>query len=467
LEENCIEKFDALGKLFENICCSRHRPDYKQTPMSKDALVRQITLVPLVLYGMGDILGAGIYGLVGKAAGQMGNAVWMAFLVSMIAAAFTGFSYASLGSRYPKAGGAAYIVHKAFKKNLLAYMVGLAVLSSGLTSMATACRIFASYFSGLFPLFPQPLVIVLFALVLAAIIFWGIKETIMVNSGIAVIEIGGLLLIILFGMGFIGSVDYFDATTVSNPMGDLSLSLLLGGAVLTFYSFIGFEDILNISEEVKNPQKTIPKGLLLAVGGSSIIYMLISIIAVSVIPAGELAGSQQPLVDVVKKAAPWFPTSIFSVIAMLAVSNTALLNFVMGSRLLYGMSTQKLLPSFLKSVHPKRSTPHRAIGVVLGILLVLALLGDISALAKATSVLLLICFSIVNLALIILKRTDKVVGSFEVPAIVPAIGLIVCLAMLSQAKSNELVIAGGILAVILALYYFLKPSATAIADMKS
>lgn len=428
-------------------------------------LKRYITLWPLVLYGMGDILGAGIYGLVGKAAGQMGNATWMAFLVSMVAAGLTGLSYASLGSRYPKAGGASFVTHKAFKNHFLAYVVGLAVLCSGLTSMATASKVFSNYLSGMIPILPVNLIIVLFAFTIAFIIFWGIKETIWVNSFLAIVEISGLTLIIFVGLKFIGSVDYFDAATVTNPTGDLTTALLLNGAVLTFYSFIGFEDILNVSEEVKDPVKTIPRGLILSVAFSSIIYMTISLIAVSVIPAPDLANSKQPLVDVVTTAAPWIPASVYGVIALLAVSNTALLNFVMGSRLIYGMSHQGLMPKFLGQLHPKRSTPHRSILIILAILLVLALSGDISALAKATSVLLLTCFSIVNVALIILKKKDPMKGTFEVPSVVPALGTLVCLAMLTQAQIKELQIAGGLILIIVLLYFFIRPTEQAISKM--
>jgi APA family basic amino acid/polyamine antiporter len=174
---------------------------------NKVHLKRHITLWPLVLYGVGDILGAGICGLVGKAAGQMGNAFWMAFMVSMIAASFTGLSYASLGSRYPRAGGASYVTHKAFRSDFLAYVVGLAILASGLTSMATACRVFAGYFSGLFPLFSETVIIIGFAVFLAVIIFIGIRETIWTNSFLAVIETCGLLFIILMGLSSVGHVN--------------------------------------------------------------------------------------------------------------------------------------------------------------------------------------------------------------------------------------------------------------------
>jgi basic amino acid/polyamine antiporter, APA family len=435
---------------------------------SDGKLSRHIGLFALTLYGIGDILGAGIYGLIGRAAGEMGNAIWLAFLTSMIAAGLTGLSYASLGSRYPKAGGASYVAHRAFGKSWLAYGVGLAVLASGLTSMATATRVFSGYFQAwLGDQLSFPLILIGFALVLAFIVFWGIRESMWANAVCTLIEVSGLLVIVLFGASFLGSVDYFNATTPTHPTGEIGLSLVLTGAVLTFYSFVGFEDILNVAEEVKNPKRTLPIGLLLAVGISSLIYMSISLIAVSAVPAADLAASKQPLVDVVGKVAPWFPSPIYSVIAMFAVANTALLNFIMGSRLVYGMSKQGLLPKALARVHVQRKTPYLAIGILLLILLALALSGDISSLAKATSVLLLICFMIVNLALVVLKRRKtEPHGSFEVPAAVPFLGALVCGSLLLKAQTPELMTAGGILVGIAVLYFVVRPRAEAVAVME-
>ncbi len=428
-------------------------------------LARRIGFFSLLLYGVGDILGAGIYGLVGKAAGEMGSAAWLGFLISMVAAGLTGLSYASLGSRYPKAAGAVFATSRAFRNGFLSYVVGLALLASGLTSMATASRVFAGYFSGLVFSLPIPLIIVGFALVLTFIVFWGIRESLWANAVCTVIELSGLLLVILVGVSFLGDVSYLDATTEHNPSGQLSFPLLLSGAVLTFYSFIGFEDILNVAEEVKEPRRTIPIALLAAVGISSTIYMLISLIAVSVIPAAELAQSKQPLVDVVAKAAPWFPSSLFSVIALFAVANTALLNFVMGSRLLYGMSAQGLFPAFFSRVHEQRRSPHRTVLLVGGILMILAFSGDISSLARATSVLLLLCFVVVNISLFVLSKKDKIAGAFEVPRFVPVLGALVCLAMLTRAKSEELMIAGSLLVVIVVLYFLMRPTDEAIRTM--
>jgi amino acid transporter len=430
------------------------------TPEMNSRLKRRIGLVALTLYGIGDILGAGIYGLVGRAAGEMGSAAWLGFLVSLVAAALTGLSYASLGSRYPRAAGAVFVTSRAFGLTFLSYGVGLALLASGLTSMATASRAFAGYFAGLLG-GPSPLIILGFAAVLTFIVFWGIRESLWANAVCTSIEVSGLLLIIVCGVSFLGAANYLDAITPANPSGQITLPLMLGGAVLTFYSFIGFEDLLNVAEEVKNPRKTLPRALLLALSSASLIYILISLIAVSVIPAADLAQSGQPLVDVAKRVAPWLPPPLFSVIALFAVANTALLNFIMGSRLLYGMSNQGLFPSPFSKVHASRGTPHRAVLLVGGVLVVLAFAGDISVLARATSVLLLLCFIAVNLSLVVLKHRDKIAGAFEIPRAIPLLGAVVCLAMLTQTRAREWMIAGTLLGVITVLYFVMKPSSVA------
>ncbi len=435
------------------------------TTTSKPALQRNIGLLALTLYGVGDILGAGVYGLIGKAAGEMGHAVWLAFLVSMIAAGLTGLSYASLGSRFPRAGGAAYVTLRAYRKPLLSYLVGLAVLASGLTSMATAARVFGGYLSGMLPSLPPLLIAVAFSMIIAGIVFRGIRESLFANGICTLIEVSGLMLIVITGLPYLGSVNYLDAATPANLAGDISLSLALTGAVLTFYSFVGFEDMLNVAEEVKEPHKTIPRGLLLAVLIASLIYMTISLVAVSVLAPAALAASSQPLVDVAAQIAPWFPSSAFSLIALFAVANTALLNFVMGSRLLYGMASQGLVPSLLARVHAGRRTPHLAILAVWMIFLVLVLSGDISSLARSTSVLLLGCFALVNIALVVLKLRESWDGYFSVPIIVPVLGALICLAMLSQTKAPELLTAGAILAGILLLYFVVRPSEEALAHM--
>ncbi len=433
-------------------------------------LKKSLGLTALTIFGVGNMLGAGIYGLVGRAAGEMGNALWLAFAASMVAAGFTGLSYASLGSRYPKAGGAAFISHRAFGSPMLAYVVGLVVMASGLTSMATTTGVFTGYFLEATQLddgtTTRAAVILGLIIGLAAINLWGLRESAWLNAVCTVIEAGGLLLIIAVGLRYWGSVNYLDATSVKNPAGDLSASLILTGAVLTFYSFIGFEDMLNVSEEVKNPRRTFPIALCSALLIATLIYMAVCITVVSVVPNAELAASDAPLALVMAEAAPWFSGTLFSLLAMFAVTNTALLNYIMGSRLAYGMSRQGLLPRFLGRLHPTRRTPHIAILVLAGLVLLLVLAGDLTQLARATSLLLLMSFTVINAALIVLqRRPGEAKGGFEVPWIVPAGGIVVCLAMIGNTVMamfrggtvRPVLIAGGIVAGITLMYALLRP----------
>ena len=428
------------------------------------ALERTIGWKQMAFYGLGGMLGAGIYGLVGRAAEQMGSAVWLAFLVSMVAALLTGLSYACIGSRYPRAGGAAYVTQRAYGIPLLTYVVGLAVMCSGLSSIATQSHVVAENLQRLVGLESVPLLVLAlgFLLLLAAIVFRGIRECMWLNIICTSIEVGGLVLIIAVGLRYWGSANLLDVPPAPDGSSSIGLLMVMNGAVLTFFSFIGFEDTLNVAEEVKDPHRNMPLGLMIAMAAATIIYMAVAITAVSVVPWRELAAAPGPLAEVMKRAAPWFPQIGFVAITIFAVANTALLNYVMGSRLAYGMARQGLLPSPLARIHSTRHTPHVAVGVLLIIAMALALLGNISQLAAATVILLLIVFTIVNGALVLLKfRPNETQGAFEVPFIVPALGAIVCLALLvnrvASGNWQAPAIAGGLVLAILALYAFTRP----------
>lgn len=433
---------------------------------SKASLARSIGLFALVVYGVGDMVGAGIYGTIGQVAHSMGNAVWMAFAVSMIAALLTGLTYASLASRYPRAAGAAYVTQRAFGFPFLSYVVGLAIVASGLTSMATGSRVFAATLG---PLVGSPPVWLLFAgflLVLAAVNFWGIRECVAVNVVCTTIEVGGLILIIAVSLPHFGSVNYLETPPSS---GGLGIPLVMSGAVLAFYAFVGFEDLLNLAEEVKNPRKTMPWGIVLAVVCATVIYVLVSIAAISVVPYADLgdSGKGAPMAQITKAAAPWLPHQIYTAITLFAVANTALMNFIMGSRLVYGMARQGLLPQALGKVHPGRHTPHVAIAVLLVIVLLLALAGNIRELASATSLLLLLVFALMNAALILLKfRKGEEKGAFEIPVLVPALGFLVCAALAvsrladSTTGGRAPLIAGAMLGGISVLFFLTRPKTT-------
>ena len=430
----------------------------------KQGLARHIGLAALVVYGIGDMVGAGIYGTIGVAAGKMGNAVWLSFLISMAAAMFTGLSYACLSSRYPRAAGAAYVSQRAFNWTFLSYLVGLAVACSGLTSMAAGSRVFATNLSPLIGGTPIWMIFLGFIAILTAINLRGIRECVWVNVVCTTVEVGGLLFILGVSIPYFGSVNYLE---VPPNVGTITFPLLMTGAVLTFYAFVGFEDLLNLSEEVKDPQRTMPWGILLAVSITAVLYVLVSIAAVSVVPYGQLADASKgaPFAQITMVTSPWMPPITFTAITLFAVANTALMNFIMGSRLVYGMSKQGLLPTWLGGVHASRRTPHRAILVLAGIVAVLAFVGDVSDLASATSLLLLLVFGLMNAALIVLKlKRSEEKGHFEVPIFVPVIGLVICTALvvtrLASAASagwTAPVIALALLAGITVLYFVMRP----------
>lgn len=429
----------------------------------------------MLFYGLGSMLGAGVYALIGRAAENLGNSVWLAFLVAMIAAMLTGLSYACVGSRYARAGGAAYVTHRALDKPWLSYIVGIAVMMSGLTSMATGSQAIAENLEKAFGIvLPIKLAAIGLVFLVGCIIYRGIRESMWANIICTVVEASGLLFIIAVGMKYWGSVNYLESagdTAAGGPGSGITLALVMQGAVLTFYSFIGFEDILNVSEEVKNPKRDVPFGLIGAMILATLIYMAVAITAVSVVPWRELAASKTPLMEVAHRAAPWFKgvDGVYIGITIFAIGNTALLNYLMGSRLLYGMSRQGLLPKILGKVHPVRRTPHVAIFVLFGIVSALILSGSVKQLAESTVLLLLTVFTVVNVSLVVLKlRKNEERGGFEVPIIVPALGALVCGTLiitrlntaLTSSNTDERkapMIAIAIILIGLALYKVLKP----------
>lgn len=448
------------------------------TSGEKTELRRTLGYWQVAFYGLGSMLGAGIYALIGKAAGVLGNMVWAGFLVALAGAALTALTYASAGSRYPKAGGAAYITQRAFGRPVLSYVVGFAVMMSGLTSMGAGSQAIANILIDAFHWgVDARLLAIALVFLTGCVIYLGIRESMKVNLVCTFVEAAGLLFIIAVGMRFWGSVNYLELPPppADKPAGagdSLVVLLILQGAVLTFFSFIGFEDVLNVSEEVKNPRRDVPRGLITAMIAAALIYVAVAVTAVSVKPWDSLTGSN-PLTDVAKIAAPWLPgvDNIYRVIAVFAIGNTALLNYLMGTRLLYGMSRQGLMPAPLGKVHPKRKTPHVAVLALFCVVSVLILSGEVKALAEATVLLLLTVFSVMNVALLVLKRRPgEPAGGFEVPSWVPLAGAVICAVLIvtrvtSSGDKNAPLVAGAVIVVALALYALLKPKASAVEEM--
>jgi amino acid transporter len=412
----------------------------------------------LALYGLGSMLGVGIYALVGRAAAVAGSAVWIAFLIAMVGALLTGLTYAALGARYPRAGGASYIVHRAFKRPALSYVVGLAVVSSGLTSMATGSRVVADNLRVLFGLESMPtlLLALLYLAALAMIVWRGLRESMWVNALCSLIEAGGLVLVIVFGARFWGTQNLLELPAADADWAGASL-LIASASVLTFFAFMGFEDTLNVTEEVHDPARTVPRGLILAMTGAAVLYLLVSITAVSVVPWHELAEAPAPLGAVMSRAAPAIPPAVYVVITIFAVANTALINFVMGSRLVYGMARQGLLPASLARVHPVRHTPHIAVAAIFLCVSVVVSLGDISQLAAATVLLLLGVFVLMNVSYIVLtRRRGEPPAPIVLPTFVPVVAAVMCAGVLIvrtlTGESTAPLIAAGLLLASFGLY---------------
>ena len=281
-------------------------------PATRDGeptLHRSIGPTQMALYGLGSMLGAGIYGLIGKAAGQVGNAVWLAFIVALVAALLTALSYASLSSRYPRAAGAAYVTQRAYGFPLLSFMVGLALVCSGLTSIATQSRVFAANLIALsgFEGVSIAWVALGFLLILTGIVFRGIRESMWLNVLCTLVEASGLVLVVAVGISYWGSVDYLEIPAEAGN--DHAILLVMQGAVLAFFAFIGFEDMYNVAEEVRDPQRTIPLGLITAMALAAVLYIAVAITAVSVVSWQELAMAPGPITEVVSRAAPSFRRS--------------------------------------------------------------------------------------------------------------------------------------------------------------
>lgn len=414
-----------------------------ETSVETNSLKRVFGLPTLVIYGVGDILGAGIYAVIGKIAGLSGSLVWAAFLTAMVVAALTALSYAELGSRFPQSGGVACFIHRAFHTEWLSILVGWLMFCTCLVSMATLSKAFAGYLNAFAPAIPEWLIVLVLFALLAFVNFRGMKESSALNIICTSIEVSGLLIVIgvatlfLFGGG--AGAESTPATAPSESA--VGWVAIIQGAALAFYAFIGFEDIVNVAEEVKDPERNVPKAILLALGIAGSVYILVAWLSTQVISPTALAASNAPLLDVVRQAQPSFPQVVFTVIALFAVVNTALLNFVTASRLLYGMAREGLLPAWLGKLHPRRSTPYRTLLVILPIAIFLALSGTLQFLAGTTATLILAMFCLVNLSLLVIKRREPQRGGFRIPAFIPALALLLDLVLVAFASRESHILA--------------------------
>ncbi len=418
-----------------------------QTP-AETGLKREVTTPLLYLFILGDTLGAGVYVLVGKVAAESGGAVWLPLILALLLAMLTATSYAELATKYPRAGGSAHYVHKAFGP-FAGFVVGFCMLAAGIVSVGALARAFGGEYLTEFITAPVGVVAVIFLAALALLNAYGIKDSLRANVVATVIEVSGLLLIV--GLGFWvmsrGDADLSRLTEIGRP-GTGALSAALGGAVLAFYSFVGFETSVNIAEETKNPRRSYPRALFGALATAAAVYLLVGIVASAVVPTEQLASSSGPLLEVVR-AAGGVPDWVFSLVALVAVANGALLTGIMSSRLTYGMARDGLLPAVFTRLLPNRGTPWVAIAVTGALSVVLALTGETEDLAATLVLLLLIVFTAVNLAVLFLRRDRIAEDHFRAPTVVPVLGIASCLLLFTRIEAQVWI--RGLILVALAL----------------
>jgi amino acid transporter len=420
------------------------RPDQSDQPDLKRVLGPRL----LLLFIVGDILGAGIYAVTGDIAGEVGGMAWLPFLVAFAVATLTAFSYLELVTKYPHAAGAALYCHKAFGLHFVTFLVAFTVVSSGITSASTSSNLLAANLlagldatiGGVPTSTTATLVVALaFMIVLASINLRGVGESVKFNVVLTLVEISALAIVI--GIGFFvmvtkgadpGRLVVFSSATDRGMFAAVTVA-----TTIAFFSMVGFEDSVNMVEETKQPEKIFPRTMFTALGIAVLAYMLVAVSVVMVLPIGDIQnfdGETGILIEVVRQGAPGFPVStVFPFLTVFAVANTALINMLMASRLIYGMARQDVLPRSLAKVLPGRQTPWSAITfttlLALGLITIVTLKSEssvVAALAGTTGLLLLVVFTIVNVACLVLRRDKVTKPGFKAPTVVPFVGAVTC-----------------------------------------
>lgn len=387
------------------------------------SLKRSLSLPLITLYGLGTTIGAGIYALIGKVVGMAGPLAPFSFLLAAFLAALTACSFAELSSRLPKSAGEAVYVREGLRSPQLSLAVGLLVVAAGIVSAAAITNGAVGYIHEFIAL-PRPLLVPLLVLTLGALAIWGIAESVGVAALFTLIEIGGLLLVVWAGRESLSGLPAWGAGIVPGFAAGGGAGVL-AGAYLAFYAFLGFEDMVNVAEEIKEVRRNLPAAILLTLGTTTVLYVAVATVAVLALPAAVLAGAEAPLALLYQHSTGSAPV-VIGIISIFAVVNGALIQIIMASRVLYGLGSLGDLPRFLARVHPFTRTPIAATALVCAVILALALWYPIEALAEATSVIMLLVFSLVNLALLRLKRRDPHPSGARIfPAWVPAAGFVV------------------------------------------
>ncbi len=413
----------SIHRAYQPVSAARDTQQREISLQEPVRLKRSLSLLQVVLYGLGTTIGAGIYALVGEMAAISGYYAPLSFLVASVMAALTALSFAELSGRYPRCAGAALYVKEGLSSQRLSTVAGFLVIAAGLVSSAAIINGFVAYL-GEFVTLDRHLAILIATLLLGAVAAWGISQSVSIAAFVTVVEIGGLLLVI--------AVSHDSLAELPSRWPELVPSLEAGGwygiyagSLLAFYAFIGFEDMVEVAEETRQVKRNLPLAIMLTLAITTLLYMAIMITAVLAMPPDELARSQVPLVRLYEHYTGGDGV-VISIIGLFALINGALIQLIMASRVLYGMSSRRLLPQTISRVNPRTQTPLVATALATAAILVLALSGTLASLAEATSLIMLIVFALVNLSLVRVKRRDpEPEGLIVFPAIVPMLGFIV------------------------------------------
>jgi len=386
-------------------------------------LKRSLGLFKTTLMGVGVILGAGIYALVGKAAALSGNAVWISFTIAALVAALTGLSYAELSSFIPKAGGEYYYIQRAFGRFFAFLLTWLLILGLAIAGGAVALG-FGGYFSAMFDTNMVWTAVVLIILTSIAL-YIGTEQAAWIAVACTVLEIVGILIVIAVGIPEMGSVNYFELAT--------DTSGIIAAGALIFFAYIGFDEIVQLAEESKQPERTIPRAILLSIFITTVLYVSVAIAVISILPWESLSESNSPLADVVAKSLGQEAFYLLSAIALFSTGNTVLIIMLAASRLLYGMAESGSMPSLFAEIHPKNQTPHKAtFAIALVAIVMVLLLQKIEIIANLTNFAFFTTFLLVNAAVIALRFKEPNANRiFRIPFSMAGVPIIPVIAVLS------------------------------------
>ncbi|MFF7182671.1 amino acid permease [Streptomyces sp. NPDC008121] len=418
------------------------------------ALKRAIGPKLLILFVIGDILGTGIYATTGKVAGKVGGALWLPFAIGFVVALLTAASYVELVGKYPKAAGAALYTQKAFKVPFLTFIIAFMVMCSGLSSASAAARAFSGdYFLEFTDAIPPTLIAIVFIVALACLALRGVSESVKTNVVLTLVELTGLLIILAIGAWAVLSGDGEPSRLTefeASGGGYALLTSVLGATALGFFAFVGFEDSVNMAEETQDPVRTFPRAIFVGVAVTGTIYVLVALVSSLLVDHETLAKSSGPLLEVVKAGGVDFPPKLFALIALFAVTNSALINIMMASRLCYGLANERVLPRVMGKVLKHRRTPLSGIVFVTLLAIGLVSTGEIEGLGDTTAFLLLCVFAVVNIAVLVLRKDRVEHAHFRTPTALPVLGAItsVILASPLAERSADVYIRAGVLVAI-------------------